>query len=130
MNVIRTMLEGRGSYPRRKTRMVALRRGKKLLQRDRLLGLNLNHYPDPMSNRVGSAKREGRGSRHSGRPKSACNGVKIGISDIHTNLSYLLLFCICLFDTKLPFRDECTSLPLYAASMSGVTRHVVKRVKY
>jgi hypothetical protein len=93
MNVIRTMLEGRGSYPRQKTRMAAPRKGKELLQMDCPVKLKLTHHRDPTSNWVGSAKGGGRRNRRRGH---ACNGVRVGITDIHTNLSYLLLFCICL----------------------------------
>ena len=72
MNVFRTTLEGRGSYTRQKTRLVAPRRGEEPIQRVRPVRLNPTHYRDPTSNKVGSSKGEGRGSH-----KSARNDVRV-----------------------------------------------------
>ncbi len=88
MNAFRTMLGGRGSYPHQKTRMVALRKSEEPLQKDCPVKLSLARNRNPTSNRAGSAKKGGRGSRRrSGSPpsehKSACNGVTVRTTDIN-----------------------------------------------
>ncbi len=70
MTTFRTMLEGRGSYPHQKKRMVTLRNDEKWLQEYCPVKLSLAHDRDQTSNRLKNAKKGGRGGRRNGLQSS------------------------------------------------------------